>query len=90
MTGHDLDQELLGEADPNETFNVDQKSACRRWFTGHVNVVICQADGGGGEILKQQHKMLLKNFKSTVSANITLQGRVRRTQNRKKDIDYLP
>ena len=34
--------------------------------------------------------MFLKNYKSTVSAHITLQGRVRRTQNRKKDLDFLP
>ena len=81
----------MGEgAETNETFNVDQKQVCKRWFTGSVNVVICQADGGGGEILKQQHKMTLKNYKSTVSAHITLLGRVRRTQNRKKDLDYLP
>jgi len=44
-------------------------------------------DGGGSEILKQQHRMELKNFKSTVYAKITLQGKVRRTQNRKKDFD---
>ena len=54
MSGQDLDKELFGESiDPNETFNVDSKSACKRWFTGNVNIVICQADGGGGEILKQ-------------------------------------
>lgn len=53
MSGQDLDKELFGESvDPNETFNVDSKSACKRWFTGNVNIVICQADGGGGEILK--------------------------------------
>jgi len=40
MSGQDLDRELLGDVDPNETFNVDQKTACRRWFTGHVNIVI--------------------------------------------------
>ena len=91
MSGQDLDRELIGDGiDPNETFNVDSKQQCKRWFTGSVNVVICQADGGGGEIRKQQYKMTLKNYKSTVSAEITLEGRVRRTQNRKKDLDYLP
>ena len=54
MSGQDLDRELLGDGiDQNETFNVDSKQQCKRWFTGSVNVVICQADGGGGEIRKQ-------------------------------------
>lgn len=34
--------------------------------------------------------MELKNFKSTVYAKITLQGKVRRTQNKKKDFDQIP
>ena len=41
MSGQDLDMELMGEEDPAETFNVDQKQACKRWFTGDVNIVIC-------------------------------------------------
>ena len=41
MTGEDLHRELLGEPEPNETFNVDQRQACKRWFSGNVNVVIC-------------------------------------------------
>ena len=90
MSTADLHRELLGEPEPNETFNVDQRSACKRYFTGSVNVVICQADGGGGEILKQQHKMNLKNYKQSVSAHICLLGRVRRTAARKKDQDILP
>ena len=32
--------------------------------------------------------MQLKDFKSVVSAHITLLGRVRRTQNRKKELDF--
>ena len=90
MSTADLHRELLGEPEPNETFNVDQKAACKRYFTGNVNVVICQADGGGGEILKQQYKMNLKNYKQSVSAHICLLGRVRRTTTRKKDQDILP
>mmetsp|Transcript_27424 Transcript_27424/g.36680 ORF Transcript_27424/g.36680 Transcript_27424/m.36680 type:complete len:179 (-) Transcript_27424:3590-4126(-) len=90
MSTADLHRELFGEPDINETFNVDSKSSCKRWFPGNVNVVICQADGGGGEILKQQYKMNLKNYKQSVSAHICLLGRVRRTQSRKKDQDIFP
>ena len=90
MSPQELHKELFGEPDPNEVYNCDSKSACKRWFTGDVKVLICQADGGGGEILKQTHKMQLKNYKSTVAADINLRGRVRRTQNRKKDLDFLP
>ena len=32
MSGEDLHRELLGEPDTNETFNVDQKQTCKRWF----------------------------------------------------------
>lgn len=90
MSMADLDHELCGDVDPNESYNVDRLASCRRWFSGNVNLIINQADGGGGEILKQQHKMELKPYKSTVSANIPLQGRVRRTQARKKDLEYIP
>ena len=79
MSGEDLHRELLGEPEPNETFNVDKKQACKRWFQGSVNVVIWQTDGGGGEILKQQCKINLKPHKQTVPAHINLSGKVRRT-----------
>ena len=72
MSTADLDHELCGDVDPNESYNVDRLASCRRWFSGNVNLIINQADGGGGEILKQQHKMELKPYKSTVSANIPL------------------
>ena len=32
MSGEDLHRELLGEPDTNETFIVDQKQTCKRWF----------------------------------------------------------
>lgn len=71
-----------------DCFFVEMKQASRRWFTGDINVVIYQVEGSGGDILKQQHKMSLKEFKSTVAAHIPLQGRVKRTmQNKKKEFD---
>ena len=74
-----------------DTFFVDHNQSQRRWFVGDVNVVIYQVEGSGGDILKQQHKMQLKDFKTIVSAHIPLQGRVKRTMpTKKKDFDLLP
>ena len=40
MSVADLDQELCGEVEPNESFNVDRLASCRRWFSGNVNLII--------------------------------------------------
>ena len=60
------------------TFNVDEKRAARRWFTGVLNVMIYQVEGNSGDILPQQYKLTLKDLKSKVSVHIPLHGKVRR------------
>ena len=53
-------------------------------------MVIYQVEGSGGDILPQQHKMSLKEFKSEVVAHIPLQGKVKRAmQNKKKEFDQF-
>ena len=88
----ELERELMADQPQgSETYQVDEKHACKRWFSGDINIVIYQVEGSGGDILKQQHKMSLKDFKTTVSAHIPLQGRVKRTmQNRRRDLDQYP
>jgi len=89
LSGRKLKTELLAEDHAGiDTFFVDSSNFSRRWFIGDINVVIYQVEGNGGDILKQQHKMSLKDFKTTVSAHIPLQGRVKRTmQTKKKEFD---
>jgi hypothetical protein len=31
---------------------VDEKLACKRWFTGNLNILIYQIDGASGDILR--------------------------------------
>jgi hypothetical protein len=56
----------------------------RRFFSGNVNIVIYQIEGNGGDIIPQQHKMTLKEFKSTSTSHINLQGKVKRTMHNKR------
>jgi hypothetical protein len=69
LSGPALERELGGDGPPSglDTFFVDELQACRRWFIGDINIVIYQVEGSGGDILKQQVKMNLKEFKTTVS-----------------------
>ena len=89
FTPEQLENELGAEAPQgNETYNVDQKHAAKRWFSGDINIVIYQVEGSGGDILKQTKKLHLRDFKTTVSAHIGLEGRVKRTmQTRRRDLD---
>ena len=93
FTPEQLEVELHSEAPQGtETYNVDSKHANKRWFSGDINIVIYQVEGSGGDILKQQRKIPLRDFKTTVSAHIGLEGRVKRTmQTRRRDLDsFIP
>lgn len=74
--------------DPMECFYVECKRECMRWFAGDVNVMLYLTDGN--EIHSQQQKMNLKWGKTTVTVNIPLQTKVRRTiQNKKKELESM-
>ncbi len=75
---------------PLDALYLDVQQAARRWFTGNINIVIYQIEGNGGDIIPQQHKMSLKEFKSVTTSHIPLQGKVKRTMsNRKKEEQVL-
>jgi hypothetical protein len=70
---------------------VDEKRACKRWFTGNLYIQIYQIDGASQDILKQQYKFKLKNFKTRVDQPIHLDGKVKRTMQKKRnDWEYMP
>ena len=74
--------------EPIDSFYVELKRECMRWFTGEVNVMIYLTDGA--EIQTQQHKMGLKFGKTTVNVNIPLSHKVKKTiQNKKKEYENM-
>lgn len=71
-----------------DSFYVELQRECMRWFSGEVNVMIYLTDGA--EIQTQQQKMSLKYLKNTVSVNIPLQYKVKKTiQNKKKEFENI-
>jgi hypothetical protein len=62
----------------DRTFSIDQSLESRRWFTGVLNIMIYQVEGASSDILTQQYKLALKNFKSTSTVSIALHGKVKR------------
>lgn len=52
--------------------------------------MIYQVDGSSGDILPQQYKMSLKDFKTRIQAHVPLHGKVRKSMNlsKRKDFDH--
>lgn len=81
-------KQSLNSLDAMGKFIVDLKHSAMRWFEGEVNVMLYLTDGA--DISTQQQKMSLKYGEDSVSINIPLSVKVKKTiQNKKKEYESM-
>lgn len=63
---------FFGPEEPHSSLQLDKKQSAKRYFQGDINIVIYQTEGNERDIISQQVKYSLKEYKSEYSTQINL------------------